>query len=127
MPVSPDYRPDPRFMTLGPEFADEVEPASFPQSVLRFRNDRAAATVGLEGLTDDEWIAYFARFEPLPQNQPKPLATRYHGHQFRTYNPDLGDGRGFLFAQMREAGSGRLLDLGTKGSGPRVMNRGSGR
>jgi len=25
MPVSADYRPDPRFMTLGPEFADEVE------------------------------------------------------------------------------------------------------
>ena len=123
MPVSPDYRPDPRFMTLGPEFADEVEPASFPQSILRFRNDRAAATVGLEALTDDEWIAHFARFEPLPDNQPRPLATRYHGHQFRTYNPDLGDGRGFLFAQMREAGSGRLLDLGTKGSGRTPWSR----
>ena len=117
MPVSADYRPDPRFMTLGPEFADEVEPARFPQSILRFRNDRAAATVGLDGLTGDEWLGHFARFEPLPDNQPKPLATRYHGHQFRAYNPDLGDGRGFLFAQMREAGSGRLLDLGTKGSG----------
>jgi uncharacterized protein YdiU (UPF0061 family) len=27
---------------------------------------------------------------------------RYHGHQFRTYNPDLGDGRGFLAAQLRD-------------------------
>jgi uncharacterized protein YdiU (UPF0061 family) len=27
---------------------------------------------------------------------------RYHGHQFRTYNPDLGDGRGFLAGQLRE-------------------------
>ena len=123
MPVSADYRPDPRFMTLGPEFADPVEPASFPQSILRFRNDRAAATVGLDGLTDEEWLAHFARFEPLPDNQPKPLATRYHGHQFRVYNPDLGDGRGFLFAQMREAGSGRLLDLGTKGSGQTPWSR----
>ena len=117
MPVSPDYRPDPRFMTLGPEFADEVEPASFPETILRFRNDRAAATVGLDTLTDAEWIAHFGRFEPLPDNQPRPLATRYHGHQFRVYNPDLGDGRGFLFAQMRERDTGRLLDLGTKGSG----------
>ena len=123
MPVSPDYRPDPRFMALGPEFADEVEPAGFPKSILRFRNDRAAATVGLDGLTDDEWIAHFARFEPLPDNQPKPLATRYHGHQFRVYNPDLGDGRGFLFAQMRERGTGRLLDLGTKGSGRTPWSR----
>jgi len=123
MPVSPDYRPDPRFMTLGPEFADEVDPASFPKSILRFRNDRAAATVGLDPLTDAEWIAHFARFEALPENQPRPLATRYHGHQFRVYNPDLGDGRGFLFAQMREGRDGRLLDLGTKGSGQTPWSR----
>jgi uncharacterized protein YdiU (UPF0061 family) len=123
MPVSSAYRPDPLFMKLGPEFADEVEPAAFPQSIIRFRNDRAAATIGLETLTDAEWLAHFARFEPLPDNQPRPLATRYHGHQFRVYNPDLGDGRGFLFAQMREAGSGRLLDFGTKGSGRTPWSR----
>ena len=123
MPISPAYRPDPLFMTLGPEFADEVEPAEFPMNTIRFRNDRAAATVGLEALTDDEWRAHFARFEPLPDNQPKPLATRYHGHQFRVYNPDLGDGRGFLFAQMREVGTNRLLDLGTKGSGRTPWSR----
>ena len=53
---------------------------------------------------------------------------RYHGHQFRVYNPDLGDGRGFLFAQLREAGTGRLLDLGTKGSGQTPYSRfGDGR
>jgi serine/tyrosine/threonine adenylyltransferase len=110
-------------MTLGPEFADEVNAASFPESILRFRNDRAAATIGLGALTDEEWIAHFARFEPLADNQPRPLATRYHGHQFRVYNPDLGDGRGFLFAQMREVGTGRLLDLGTKGSGRTPYSR----
>jgi uncharacterized protein YdiU (UPF0061 family) len=128
MPVSPAYRPDPRFMALGPEFADAVEPADFPQSILRFRNDRAAATIGLEALTDQEWLAHFARFGPLADNQPQPLAMRYHGHQFRSYNPDLGDGRGFLFAQQREAGTERLLDLGTKGSGQTPWSRqGDGR
>jgi uncharacterized protein YdiU (UPF0061 family) len=128
MPVSPDYRPDPRFMTLGPEFADPVRPADFPQTLLRVRNDRAAASVGLQGLTDAEWLSHFGRFEPLPDNQPGPLAMRYHGHQFRTYNPDLGDGRGFLFAQLREAGTGRLLDLATKGSGQTPWSRrGDGR
>ena len=50
---------------------------------------------------------------------------RYHGHQFRTYNPDLGDGRGFLFAQLREGGTGRLLDLATKGSGKTPWSRGA--
>jgi uncharacterized protein YdiU (UPF0061 family) len=128
MPISAAYRPDPVFMRLGPDFADPVVPADFPQTLLRFRNDRAAATVGLEALSDAEWLEHFAKFQPLPDNQPGPLAMRYHGHQFRSYNPDLGDGRGFLFAQLREAGSGRLLDLATKGSGQTPWSRaGDGR
>jgi uncharacterized protein YdiU (UPF0061 family) len=124
MPVSDLYRPDPRLAELGGEFADPVSPAAFPRTLLRFRNDRAAATIGLNTLTDAEWIAAFGRFEPLPDNQAQPLAMRYHGHQFRNYNPDLGDGRGFLFAQVREAGSDRLLDLATKGSGRTPWSRG---
>jgi len=128
MPVSSAYRPDPRLPELGAEFADPVAAADFPQAILRFRNDRAAATVGLDTLTDAEWVAHFGRFEPLPGNIAPPLAQRYHGHQFRTYNPDLGDGRGFLFAQLRETGGGRLLDLGTKGSGRTPWSRqGDGR
>ncbi len=128
MPVSPAYTPDPQLPALGPEFADPVAAADFPQTVLRFRNDRAAATVGLDTLSDAEWVAHFGRFQPLPGNIDPPLAQRYHGHQFRSYNPDLGDGRGFLFAQLREAGTGRLLDLGTKGSGRTPWSRdGDGR
>ncbi len=128
MPVGPDYRPDPQFFALGAEFCDPVAPADFPQTILRVRNDRAAATVGLDGLTDTEWVEHFGRFKPLP-GQPDPVAMRYHGHQFRTYNPDLGDGRGFLAAQLREGGErGRLLDLGTKGSGTTPWSRsGDGR
>lgn len=115
-------------MRLGPEFADDVRAATFPLSILRHRNDRAAASIGLDMLTNEEWLNHFLRFDPLPNNQPAPLALRYHGHQFRSYNPDLGDGRGFLFAQVREAGSGRLLDLATKGSGQTPWSRrGDGR
>jgi uncharacterized protein YdiU (UPF0061 family) len=128
MPLSPHYRPDPLFEQLGPEFADPVRPAAFPMTKIRHRHERAAASVGLGELTDDEWLGAFARFEPLPANQAEPLAMRYHGHQFRSYNPDLGDGRGFLYAQLREAGTGRLLDLGTKGSGQTPYSRfGDGR
>ena len=128
MPVSAIYQPDPQLPTLGPEFADPVRPADFPETILRFRNDRAAATVGLDTLSDAEWIAHFGRFRPLPGNFTEPLAMRYHGHQFRSYNPEIGDGRGFLFAQLREAGTGRLLDLGTKGSGQTPYSRfGDGR
>ena len=112
---------------LGPELADVVAPARFPLHRLRWRNQRWAERVGLDTLDPGEWERHFARFEPLPANLDRPLALRYHGHQFRVYNPHLGDGRGFLFAQLRD-GDGRLLDLATKGSGQTPWSReGDGR
>jgi uncharacterized protein YdiU (UPF0061 family) len=128
MAVDPQaYRPERTLTALGEPFYDEVAAARFPQAILRFRNDRAAAQVGLDTLDDDEWVAHFGRFAPLPGTLEQPLALRYHGHQFRVYNPDIGDGRGFTFAQLRDT-SGRLLDLGTKGSGQTPWSRfGDGR
>ena len=73
MPVTPAYRPEPRFFDLGDEFADAVAAADFPETRLRYRNDRAAGSVGLEGLSDAEWIAAFGRFQPLP-GQPGPFS-----------------------------------------------------
>ncbi|MEO0671031.1 MAG: YdiU family protein [Pseudomonadota bacterium] len=128
MPIASDYRADPRHRALGPRFYDPVSAASFPEHKLRFRNDRWAARVGLSELSDAEWIARFGRFEPLEGNLEAPLALRYHGHQFQHYNPDLGDGRGFLFGQVRDVRDGRLLDFGTKGSGQTPWSRdGDGR
>ena len=128
MPLTPRYRAETLHASLGEEFFDEVEAARFPQHILRFRNQRWADRVGLDALTDAEWIAHFGKFEPLPGAFPKPLALRYHGHQFRSYNPELGDGRGFLFAQLRDVRDERLLDLGTKGSGRTPWSRqGDGR
>ena len=121
------YRPAPRILDLARWIGDPVAPADFPETKLRFRNDRAAAEVGLAGLSDEEWVRHMGRFAPLPENLPQPLALRYHGHQFQVYNPDLGDGRGFLYAQMLDA-EGRLMDLGTKGSGQTPWSRqGDGR
>jgi uncharacterized protein YdiU (UPF0061 family) len=126
-PMHSPYRPDPQIASLGEKIGDPVRAANFPETTLRFRNDRWAATVGLDGYDDAAWIRHFGRFEPLPDNMPEPLALRYHGHQFRVYNPEIGDGRGFLFAQLRD-GHDRLLDLGTKGSGTTPYSRrGDGR
>ncbi|OYY68423.1 protein adenylyltransferase SelO family protein [Sphingomonas sp. 28-63-12] len=126
-PQPAPFLPATTILTLGDSFYDSVEPAAFPQTVLRFRNDRAAASIGLESLDDAGWIAHFGRFTPLPGSLTKPLALRYHGHQFRHYNPEIGDGRGFLFAQCRDD-QGRLMDLGTKGSGQTPWSRfGDGR
>ncbi|WP_426260573.1 protein adenylyltransferase SelO family protein [Sphingomonas sp. DC1100-1] len=128
MPTTPQaYRPATALLDLGDTIATPVEAAGFPETWLRFRNDRAAAEVGLATLVDSEWIQAFGRFQPLPGTLPQPLALRYHGHQFRQYNPDIGDGRGFTFAQLYD-GAGRLMDLGTKGSGQTPYSRfGDGR
>jgi len=127
------YRPDPKILELGGDFYDPVEPARFPKAIPRFLNRRWAAEVGLD-LDEAGWAAHFCRFEPLPNNLTQPLALLYHGHQFRVYNPDIGDGRGFLFAQLRDEpqrapvgvdgrATNRLLDLGTKGSGQTPYSR----
>src|SRR6476619_1568289 len=115
------YRPDPKLLALGPDFYDSVQPASFPQCTPRFLNRRWAKRIGFD-FRDDEWIAQFCRFEPLADNLPEPLALRYRGHQLRVYNPEIGDGRGFTFAQLRDDRD-RLLDLGTKGSGQTPYSR----
>ena len=122
MPLSQAYRPHPAILTLGDAFYDVVAPADFPKSIIRFWNARWAAQIGLGELDQAERVAHFARFSPLPDNLPQPLALRYHGHQFRHYNPNLGDGRGFLFAQLRDPAD-RLLDLATKGSGQTPWSR----
>ncbi len=125
-PVQP-FTPANAISEIADFIGDAVAAADFPDHRLRWRHDSAAAEVGLNHLSEDQWIDHFGKFEPFPGSLPQPLALRYHGHQFRMYNPDIGDGRGFLFAQMRDANN-CLLDLGTKGSGQTPYSRfGDGR
>ncbi len=121
------FHPERAILELDQRFHTEVEPAAFPQHVIRWRNQRWADEVGLGWLSNAEWVEHFGKFEPLKGSLETPLALAYHGHQFQVYNPQIGDGRGFLFAQLRD-GQGRLLDLGTKGSGQTPWSRqGDGR
>ena len=105
-----------------------MRPAAFPAGAPALPQRPLGRAHRPRRLSDADWIRHFGRFEPLPGGFPEPLALRYHGHQFRVYNPEIGDGRGFLFAQMRDLEDGRLLDLGTKGSGRTPWSRtGDGR
>ena len=126
--ADPTFQPTRDHLSLGEAFFDAVEPAAFPITRLRYADRDRAATLGLGALSEADWLAHFGRFRPFEGSLPEPLALKYHGHQFQQYNPDLGDGRGFLFAQMREPRGGRLLDFGTKGSGQTPYSRfGDGR
>jgi uncharacterized protein YdiU (UPF0061 family) len=117
---------DPQILRLGSDFYDPVEPARFPKAILRYWNERLAENLNFLDWTEKQKQTHFCSFQALPGNLHQPLALRYHGHQFMHYNPDLGDGRGFLYAQIRtEQG---LFEFGTKGSGQTPYSRnGDGR
>ena len=100
MTVSAHYRPDPRFPSLGRRFYTVASPTRFDTLRTRYRNQRWAARLGLGELDDAEWIDHFGRFRPLPDNLTEALALPYHGHQFHRYSADLGDGRGFVLAEL---------------------------
>ncbi len=116
---------EPAFESLGRNYYDEVSAAEFPLHILRFRNDDVLTRLGLDpqAVTDDHMIEAFGKFESV-----RPfLALCYHGYQFGEYNPYLGDGRGFLYGQVRGVDD-VLYDFGTKGSGRTPYSRsGDGR
>lgn len=111
----------PAMEAMGTDYYDVVTAAQFPQHILRFRNDRLLPLLGLnpQQVSDDDFIQSFGKFEAV-----RPfLALKYHGYQFGEYNSRLGDGRGFLFGQVRGI-DGELYDFGTKGSGTTPYSRG---
>jgi serine/tyrosine/threonine adenylyltransferase len=112
---------EPAFESLGNDYADPVMGAEFPQHILRFRNEDVLSKIGLDPtqVTDQDFIEAFGQF----RGRSPLLAMRYHGYQFGEYNPRLGDGRGFLYGQVRGT-DGELYDFGTKGSGTTPYSRG---
>ena len=105
---------------LGEDYYDVVPAAKFPTHILRFRNDHLLPLLKLntEQVADKDFIEAFGEF----QSKKPFLALRYHGYQFGQYNPYLGDGRGFLYGQVR-GDDNTLYDFGTKGSGRTPYSR----
>ncbi|MBH8574097.1 YdiU family protein [Nostocaceae cyanobacterium CENA369] len=112
---------EPALESLGDDYYDEVAAEEFPQHILRWRNDALLPHLALDpqAVADEDFITAFSKF----QGRKPFLALRYHGYQFGEYNPNLGDGRGFLYGQVR-AIDGELYDFGTKGSGRTPYSRG---
>ncbi len=126
MAITPSANPflklqyEPAMEELGDDYYDVVAAAEFPMHNLRWRNDRLLPQIGLNPteVEDEHFIEAFGRFQGI-----RPfLALRYHGYQFGEYNPQLGDGRGFLYGQVRGV-DGELYDFGTKGSGRTPYSR----
>ena len=117
------FIPKRQHLSLSNKMFSRVAAADFPKSVIRYQNSAWADRLGLEAWLEDDqkWCDHFARFQPIEGSMEAPLALAYHGHQFGVYNPDLGDGRGFLYAQMLDPENSRLLDFGTERFWPNAI------
>lgn len=76
---------------------------------------------------DPQWLASEAGMAVIAGNQvpegAEPIATAYAGHQFGSFNPQLGDGRAHLLGEV-VGQDGIRYDLQLKGSGPTHWSRG---
>lgn len=88
-------------------------------------NSNLAKSLGLSGADDAELAQIFAG--NMVPDGAEPLAQLYSGHQFGTYNPQLGDGRALLLGEVVDQ-TGTRRDIQLKGSGPTPYSRmGDGR
>lgn len=98
-------------------------PVSAP-ALLAFNTD-LARLLGIAPGEVDEMAAIFAG-NRLPDGAT-PIAQLYSGHQFGSYNPQLGDGRAVLLGETVGT-DGVRRDIQLKGSGPTPFSRnGDGR
>ena len=99
----------------------EPTPVSAPQWVAF--NQALAQSLGL---SRDFWLSpkglSLCSGNDLPE-WVKPVAQAYAGHQFGHFNPQLGDGRAHLLAELTNQ-QGQTFDLQLKGSGRTPYSRG---
>jgi len=99
------------------------DPVKAPQLIAYNRD--LATLLGLSDASDDELAAVFSG-NHMPDGAD-PLAQLYAGHQFGTYNPQLGDGRAILLGETIGT-DGQRRDIQLKGSGRTPYSRmGDGR
>lgn len=116
-------------LALQHTFADELEglyvplePPGFPEPALVLLNRDLAAELGVDAdRLQRDAAGWLSGSTPLPG--ARPLAQVYAGHQFGSYNPQLGDGRALLLGEVVDPDSNRH-DLQLKGSGPTPFSRG---
>ena len=97
MPYSPRYHAETLHATLGKSFFDEVSAARFPKHILRYRKPtrrRAGGARHTHRSPSGSPISVVS--EPLPGAFMKPLALRYHGHQFPLPTTPISGGRSRL-------------------------------
>ena len=108
------------YAQLPESFYSVIPPTPVAVPKLLKWNSQLAEELGLkfESLVEKENI--FSGNSPL---NGTPIAQKYAGHQFGQFNPDLGDGRAHLLAEVIST-KGERYDIALKGSGRTPYSRG---
>ncbi|MGL5815266.1 MAG: protein adenylyltransferase SelO [Aeromonas sp.] len=113
------------FATELPWACEPVAPQPLQGARILHLNHGLLRELGLEGVSEADWLACCGLGQPLAGMQP--VAQVYAGHQFGGYSPRLGDGRAMLLGEQTAPDGGRW-DLHLKGAGKTPFSRfGDGR
>ena len=116
---------DNSYATLPESFYTRLDPTAVAAPRVLAFNDDLAKRLGIETGDMDQIADVFGGNTVPPKAAP--LAQLYAGHQFGTYNPQLGDGRAILLGEVIGS-DGIRRDIQLKGSGPTPYSRmGDGR
>ena len=114
-----------QFATLPEELFHRQTWTPFDAPKLIHYNDELAKTLSLPRDLNPEDLVPFINGNKVFKNSA-PLSMAYAGHQFGSWVPQLGDGRGILLGQLQTVDG--LLDLHIKGAGKTPYSRfGDGR
>ncbi len=116
-----------QYVALGDAFYVKTDPSPVANPALVKFNDELATLMGLSvvSLNSDDGVALFSG-NVIPAGA-EPLAMAYSGHQFGSFNPQLGDGRAILLGEVTSP-EGGCFDMQLKGSGRTFYTRdGDGR
>ena len=114
------------FHTLPGALYSPVQPKGLHNPKLVVSSEACGHLIGLdvETLKEADFLNVISGRALLSPWQP--IAMKYTGHQFGQYNPELGDGRGLLLAQVIKDNA--IWDLHLKGAGLTPYSRqGDGR
>lgn len=114
-----------RYSELPSAFFTFVKPQPLINTQWVVWNSKFAQQFGLPSTPNETLLEVFSGQGDVEEFRP--LAMKYAGHQFGTYNPDLGDGRGLLLAEIQRH-DGTWFDIHLKGAGLTPYSRmGDGR
>ena len=121
--VTSPFNFDNTYARLGSNYSQPQNPSAVVAPKWIAWNDPLAERLGWpnDWRQNDKVLAALAGNTHLPGANP--VAAVYAGHQFGSYNPQLGDGRAVLLGELI-APDGARFDVQLKGSGPTPFSRG---